>query len=70
LTPSDVAARTRRARYTAGRVGERPIPGYIEESGIDPERATETFAEIVLELDTWRWAGTRFVLRQGHATAP
>ena len=67
LTPSDVAARTRRARYTAGRVGERAIPGYAEESGIDPERAMETFAEVVLELDTWRWAGTRFVLRTGKA---
>jgi glucose-6-phosphate 1-dehydrogenase len=67
LTRSDVSAHTRRARYTAGRVGDRAIPNYVEESGIDPERATETFAEIVLELDTWRWAGTRFLLRTGKA---
>lgn len=69
LTPSDVAARTRRARYTAGRVGDREIPDYTEESGIDPERETETFAEVVLELDSWRWAGTRFMLRTGKALA-
>jgi glucose-6-phosphate 1-dehydrogenase len=69
LTPGDVAARTRRARYTSGRVGDREIPDYTNESGIDPERGTETFAEVVLELDSWRWAGTRFLLRTGKALA-
>src|SRR5262249_2527463 len=28
---------------------------------------TETFAELVLELDSWRWSGTRFRLRSGKA---
>jgi glucose-6-phosphate 1-dehydrogenase len=69
LTPSDVASKTRRARYTAGQVGERAIPNYVQEPGIDPDRETETFAEIVLELDTWRWAGTPFLLRTGKALA-
>jgi glucose-6-phosphate 1-dehydrogenase len=67
MTPSDVASRTRRARYTAGRVDGRAIPGYVEEEGIDPSRGTETFAEVTLELDSWRWAGTRFLLRTGKA---
>ncbi|MGW4026101.1 glucose-6-phosphate dehydrogenase, partial [Streptomyces sp. NPDC005009] len=35
--------------------------------GVDARRRTETFAEIVLELDNWRWAGTRFRLRSGKA---
>jgi glucose-6-phosphate 1-dehydrogenase len=34
-----------------------------------PERCTETFAEVVLELETPRWSGTRFVLRAGKALA-
>jgi glucose-6-phosphate 1-dehydrogenase len=32
-----------------------------------PEHGTETFAEVVLELDSWRWSGTRFRLRTGKA---
>jgi glucose-6-phosphate 1-dehydrogenase len=36
---------------------------YTEENGVDAERRTETFAEVHLELDNWRWAGTLFRLR-------
>jgi glucose-6-phosphate 1-dehydrogenase len=67
LEGHDVATRTRRARYRAGRVGDRDIPGYAEEDGVTPEHGTETFAEVVLELDSWRWSGTRFRLRTGKA---
>jgi glucose-6-phosphate 1-dehydrogenase len=63
----DVATRTRRARYRAGRVGDSEIPAYVEEDGVTPEHGTETFAEVVLELDSWRWSGTRFRLRTGKA---
>jgi glucose-6-phosphate 1-dehydrogenase len=43
------------------------VPGYVENEGIDPARCTETFAEVVLEIDNARWAGTRFLLRTGKA---
>src|SRR3954453_7539214 len=43
------------------------MPTYIDEDGVEAERCTETFAEVVLELDTPRWRGTRFVLRAGKA---
>jgi len=69
LSAADVASRTRRARYTAGRIGDRAIPAYVDEAGVDATRNTETFAEVVLELDNARWAGTRFVLRTGKAMA-
>jgi glucose-6-phosphate 1-dehydrogenase len=45
------------------------VPAYVEEDGVDPKRGTETFAEVVLELDSWRWTGTRFLLRTGKALA-
>jgi glucose-6-phosphate 1-dehydrogenase len=64
---ADVTARTRRARYRAGRVSDRDIPAYVDEDGVTPEHGTETFAEVVLELDSWRWSGTRFRLRTGKA---
>lgn len=67
FTDADVAQRSRRARYLAGRIGDRTVPAYVDENGVDPTRRTETFAEIELELDNWRWAGTPFRLRTGKA---
>lgn len=69
LTEDDVVRRTRRARYLPGRIGDRDIPAYADEDGVDPGRGTETFAEIRLELGSWRWAGTTFRLRTGKALA-
>jgi glucose-6-phosphate 1-dehydrogenase len=67
LGGQDVARRTRRARYLAGRIGDREVPAYVDEEGVDPGRRTETFAEVELELDSWRWSGTTFRLRSGKA---
>ena len=67
LTDADVAQRTRRGRYLAGRIGDRQVPAYTDEEGVDPARRTETFAQMELELDNWRWAGTVFRLRTGKA---
>lgn len=67
LTDTDITRRTRRARYTAGRLGDHDIPAYTREAGVDPARRTETFAEVELELDNWRWPGTIFRLRTGKA---
>ncbi|MEU3034947.1 glucose-6-phosphate dehydrogenase [Streptomyces griseoaurantiacus] len=66
-TDYDVVRSTRRARYVSGRAGGHDVPSYADEDGVDARRRTETFAEIVLELDSWRWAGTRFRLRSGKA---
>jgi len=63
------ATATRRARYTAGRIGGRDVPGYAAEPGVDPARGIETFAEVRLEFDSWRWSGTAFRLRTGKALA-
>ncbi|WP_377272930.1 glucose-6-phosphate dehydrogenase [Peterkaempfera sp. SMS 1(5)a] len=67
LTGTDLGRRTRRARYTAGRLGGREVPAYADEQGVDPVRGTETLAEVQLEIDNWRWAGTVFRLRSGKA---
>jgi glucose-6-phosphate 1-dehydrogenase len=67
LTENDVVHRTRRARYSAGRIRGHDLPAYVDEDGVSPERRTETYAEVELELDSWRWAGTTFRLRSGKA---
>ncbi len=67
LTDADIPRRTTRGRYLAGSIGERDVPSYVEEHGVDPQRRTETFAEVELTIDSWRWSGTNFVLRTGKA---
>lgn len=65
----DPVASSRRARYTAGRVGRRELPSYVDEPGVDRDRGTETLAQITCEIDTPRWRGVPFVLRSGKAIA-
>ena len=67
--PGEVPAHTRRARYGAGRIGERQLPDYTAEPGVDPGRQTETFAEVTLFVDNDRWDGVPFRLRTGKALA-
>ena len=69
LSPAEAERFSVRARYAAGRIGDTEVPAYAEEEGIDPERETETFAEITLFVDNWRWSGVPFVLRTGKALA-
>jgi glucose-6-phosphate 1-dehydrogenase len=58
---------TRRARYTAGTLGERTVPDYAAEEGVDSARNTETLAEVRVNIDNWRWKGVPFILRSGKA---
>jgi glucose-6-phosphate 1-dehydrogenase len=58
---------SRRARYTAGTVGGTDLPDYADEEGVDPERGTETLAELAVAVRNRRWAGVPFVLRSGKA---
>ena len=69
LSEDDVRRQTRRARYSSGSVDGRQIPAYVDETGVDPNRCTETFAEVTFQLDNWRWSGTKFRLRTGKAFA-
>jgi glucose-6-phosphate 1-dehydrogenase len=65
--PADVRAGSARGRYTAGTVDGRELPDYAAEVGVDPRRETETFAEITVTVENWRWAGVPFRLRSGKA---
>jgi glucose-6-phosphate 1-dehydrogenase len=69
LSPEEIASGSLRARYTAGRIGDRLVPAYVDEPGIDVHRATETHAELTVRVDNWRWAGVPFRLRSGKALA-
>jgi glucose-6-phosphate 1-dehydrogenase len=69
MSEDDVRHRSRRARYSAGHVDGHTIPAYVDEEGVDPRRGTETYAEVELDIENWRWSGTTFRLRSGKAFA-
>jgi glucose-6-phosphate 1-dehydrogenase len=67
LTTEEIRKWTLRGRYGAGRIGDRVVPDYVNEPGVDAKRETETFAQLTLWIDNWRWAGVPFVMRSGKA---
>jgi glucose-6-phosphate 1-dehydrogenase len=58
-----------RAQYAAGMTGGKTVPGYLEEEGINPQSATETFAALRFSIANWRWQGVPFYLRSGKRMA-
>ncbi|MGL5874937.1 MAG: glucose-6-phosphate dehydrogenase [Xenococcaceae cyanobacterium] len=54
-----------RGQYKAGWMKGKPVPGYREEAGVNPESTTPTFVALKLEVDNWRWQGVPFYLRTG-----
>ncbi|MGP7959348.1 glucose-6-phosphate dehydrogenase [Sanguibacter sp. A247] len=69
LWNDDPATFSRRGRYGAGAIDGRTSVAYVDEPGVDPGRASETYAEVVCEVRTERWAGVPFRLRSGKALA-
>ncbi len=62
-------ADTARAQYAAGMTGGAGVPGYLQEKGIAPDSATETYAALRLSINNWRWQGVPFYLRSGKRMA-
>ncbi len=58
-----------RGQYTKGTIGDKAVPGYLDETGIPKDSTTETFAAIKLYIDNWRWQGVPFYLRSGKRLA-
>jgi glucose-6-phosphate 1-dehydrogenase len=54
-----------RAQYKAGWMKGKPVPGYREEQGVNPNSTTPTFVAMKLIADNWRWQGVPFYLRTG-----
>ncbi len=54
-----------RGQYTSSVIKGEKIPGYREESGVDPLSRTETFVALKFFIDNWRWAGVPFYIRTG-----
>jgi glucose-6-phosphate 1-dehydrogenase len=58
-----------RGRYGTGVIDGKAVPAYIDEPDVDPTGRTETFAALMVHVETWRWSGVPFYLRTGKALA-
>jgi glucose-6-phosphate 1-dehydrogenase len=58
-----------RGQYGPGQVGGKVVPGYRQESGVDPGSQTDTYAALKVFIDTWRWEGVPIYLRSGKRMA-
>jgi glucose-6-phosphate 1-dehydrogenase len=65
IHPDDAPSCTVRGQYGAGWVDGERVPGYRDESGVDPHSLRETFVALKIDIDNWRWAGTPFYVRTG-----
>ncbi len=54
-----------RAQYSEGWMKGKPVKGYRQEDGVNPESTTPTFVALKLLVDNWRWKGVPFYLRTG-----
>ena len=54
-----------RGQYTAGWMKGQRVPGYREETGVNPNSTTPTYVAMKLLIDNWRWKGVPFYLRTG-----
>ena len=58
-----------RGQYGPGNMGGAAVPGYREETGVNPQSHTETFVALRTEISNWRWAGVPFYIRTGKRLA-
>lgn len=65
IPPDQVDQFVVRGQYRAGSLAGKPVVGYLEESDVPPNSATETYLALKLYIDNWRWAGVPFYLRHG-----
>jgi glucose-6-phosphate 1-dehydrogenase len=54
-----------RGQYKSGWMKGKPVQGYREEPGVNPNSTTPTFVAMKLIVDNWRWQGVPFYLRTG-----
>ncbi|RUO20873.1 glucose-6-phosphate dehydrogenase [Aliidiomarina iranensis] len=69
ITQQNVREDTVRGQYSGGFVGDKKVPGYLEEEGANASSKTETFVALKAHIDNWRWSQVPFYLRTGKRMA-
>lgn len=61
----DVAAYAVRGQYDQGQIEDREVEAYRDQSRVDANSNTETYAALKLLINNWRWTGVPFYIRTG-----
>lgn len=69
MSAEDVARFAIRGQYGPGVIDGERVPGYRQESGVNPRSRTETYAAVKFQIENWRWAGVPFYIRTGKRLA-
>jgi glucose-6-phosphate 1-dehydrogenase len=56
-------------QYAAGMINGRSVSGYRQETGVNPNSLTPTYARMKVFLDNWRWQGVPFYMTSGKRLA-
>jgi glucose-6-phosphate 1-dehydrogenase len=65
IAPEEVASAAVRGQYGPGSMGDDKAIGYRQESGVQKNSPTVTYAAVKFYIDNWRWEGVPFYLRSG-----
>lgn len=65
MKPEDVRTNAVAGQYGPAKIGAAEVPGFRQETGVNPEAQTDTYAAITVEVENWRWAGVPFYIRTG-----
>jgi glucose-6-phosphate 1-dehydrogenase len=65
MKPDEVMANTVAGQYGPARIGGQDMPGFRQETGVDPAAQTDTYAAVTFFVENWRWAGVPFYVRSG-----
>ena len=65
MTPGEIRESSVAGQYGPARIGGEDVPGFRQESGVNPASATDTYAAVTLFVENWRWAGVPFYVRTG-----
>jgi glucose-6-phosphate 1-dehydrogenase len=68
-TAASLSQQVVRGQYSAGTIAGAAVPGYLNETGVNPHSQTETFVALRTEIANWRWAGVPFYIRTGKRLA-
>ncbi len=65
MKPEEVGTNSVAGQYGPSRIGGADVPGFRQESGVDPNSRTNTYAAATFFVENWRWAGVPFYIRTG-----
>lgn len=69
IKPEEASKYVVRGQYVAGKMGNKSVPGYVDEKGVSNDSQTETYVGAKLYVDNLRWAGVPFYIRTGKRMA-